>query len=63
MRCKECIKKGITIECKWCKNEYCTKCIQLEVHNCENIEERNNFKNETLQSSLRKITKEKVLKI
>lgn len=35
MKCEHCKKRvGITVECVWCKNQYCTGCIQLEVHEC-----------------------------
>lgn len=63
MRCKCCKKRKMTIECKWCKEEYCTKCIQVEVHECTNIKECINYKKEKLENSLKKIKKEQVLKI
>jgi hypothetical protein len=37
MRCDHCKRKRITIECSWCKNQYCSGCIQLEIHMCKNI--------------------------
>jgi hypothetical protein len=35
MKCGKCFKKGITIQCMTCTKEFCTGCIQLEVHSCE----------------------------
>ena len=63
MRCKNCKKKKVTIECKWCKEEYCTSCIQVEEHNCSNIEECVKYKKDKLEGNLQRITKDKVLKI
>lgn len=37
MKCTHCSRKRITVECAWCKNQYCTGCIQLEIHMCVNI--------------------------
>ena len=38
MPCDKCKKKGIPIPCKYCKGEFCSRCIQLEVHTCDGIE-------------------------
>ena len=35
MKCAMCYRKRITVECLWCKNQYCTGCIQIEEHKCE----------------------------
>ena len=51
MRCKNCKKKKVTIECKWCKEEYCTSCIQVEEHNCSNIEECVKYKKDKLEDT------------
>lgn len=63
MKCKNCKKKKLTIECKWCKEEYCTSCIQVEIHNCCNMEECINYKKTKLKVDLQKVSKDKVLKI
>lgn len=35
MKCEHCKRKtGITLVCTSCKHDYCTGCIQLEIHNC-----------------------------
>jgi hypothetical protein len=40
MKCDKCSRKRITVECAWCKNQYCTGCIQLELHGCSNIKDK-----------------------
>ena len=40
MSCKKCSKKGIGINCKYCLVEYCTSCIQLEIHECTGIDNK-----------------------
>ena len=36
MKCAHCKKKtGVTIKCVTCEREYCSGCIQLEIHMCE----------------------------
>lgn len=38
MKCDCCKKsKGLCITCKHCNNSYCSGCIQLEIHKCDNI--------------------------
>lgn len=37
MRCENCKKKGIPLQCKFCNKGFCCSCIQLEVHNCEGL--------------------------
>ena len=37
MKCQNCLKKRITIECLSCKKLFCTACIQIEEHKCECI--------------------------
>jgi predicted nucleic acid binding AN1-type Zn finger protein len=39
-KCQHCaVKKGLAFNCKYCKHNYCTGCIQPEVHHCNNINE------------------------
>ncbi len=54
MRCQCCRKKvGImTLDCKCCGKKFCTKCITLEVHECEGIEDDINNKKKLLKNTL-----------
>ena len=40
MSCKKCKQKGIGIVCKYCFVEYCTSCIQLEIHGCPGLHDK-----------------------
>ena len=40
MRCKFCKKKrGILLDCRYCKEEYCAKCIDIISHKCSNLDD------------------------
>ena len=39
MPCEKCKRKGIPIKCNYCVNSYCARCIQLEIHLCQGIEQ------------------------
>ena len=60
MKCNFCKKKSITLDCKWCKNNYCSRCILLEIHNCEYI---TNCKLESIKNLENKLQKEKTIDI
>ena len=47
MKCENCLRKKITVECLSCKNQHCTGCIQIEEHVCECIQAKiqNELKN------------------
>jgi predicted nucleic acid binding AN1-type Zn finger protein len=40
MGCDKCKRKGVPIDCKYCEQHFCPRCIQLEVHNCDGIQKR-----------------------
>ena len=40
MPCFKCKKKGIPINCKYCNYGFCSRCIVLEIHNCEGIKHK-----------------------
>ena len=66
MRCKNCRKKkSILLECRYCKIEFCTRCIELENHKCKKIDECRKIKRETLETKLlsEKTFKNKIIKI
>ena len=54
MKCQSCRKKvGImALDCKCCGKKFCTKCITLEVHNCDGIEDDINTKKKLLTETL-----------
>ena len=47
MPCFKCKNKGIPINCKYCNLRFCSKCIQLEIHNCSGLKlkKENSLKN------------------
>jgi predicted nucleic acid binding AN1-type Zn finger protein len=66
MRCEYCKKKkGMLLDCRYCKNEYCSKCICLENHKCKNIEDCKKRKRNELENklNLEKSEKNKIIKI
>ena len=36
----KCKKKRIPINCKYCNHGFCSRCIILEIHNCEGIKQK-----------------------
>ena len=36
-KCDHCKRKKMTMKCKYCDNDYCPSCIQLETHKCEHV--------------------------
>jgi hypothetical protein len=66
---KKCIScKNINtlfIQCNWCSNHYCTKCIQQEYHHCEKLTELIKDMNSNLKNTLenQKCVSKKVIKI
>lgn len=60
MRCDYCKKKSIPLKCKWCENNYCSKCIMLEIHNCIHL---SNCKIESIKNLQNKLEKEKTVDI
>jgi len=53
-RCEFCCKKaGLNlIECKSCKNQLCTRCIDMSVHKCEQLEKYKVEKRKLLEEYL-----------
>ena len=37
MRCYNCKKKTMPINCKYCKVDLCVRCLLPEIHNCCNL--------------------------
>ena len=37
-KCEHCVRKNhLLFECKFCNYHYCSKCVQYEIHECDNI--------------------------
>jgi len=55
-KCKHCYKKmGITgITCKYCNLYLCSKCVQLEIHQCRNIQDNIKKSIDALNDSFKK---------
>ena len=54
MRCNCCHKKVglLTLQCKSCNRNYCSRCILMETHNCEGLKENIEKGKEELQKTL-----------
>ena len=63
MGCSLCKKKGIPIDCKYCLGKFCSRCINLEQHNCKGIEDYKKFHRENLQKQLAFEPKSKVISL
>ena len=54
VKCKKCNKKigffGIT--CKYCSSDYCSSCIQLEIHECLGIDKKRQEELSNLEKKL-----------
>lgn len=65
-RCAHCRKKShLGMFCKWCDYEYCTSCMQVEIHNCEAYEVMKTTQKQVLQNKLlrEKTNGEKIVRI
>ena len=52
-RCDVCSKKkAMTMECKWCKKDFCISHLGIEAHKCENADDCKNAKKQALQDNL-----------
>lgn len=52
MKCTKCKRFFALIRCKYCDRDFCSRCIQLEIHECENIEDKKEELIETLRKKL-----------
>jgi hypothetical protein len=53
-KCKQCSKKiGFCgIHCKYCLNDFCSGCIQLEIHRCAGIAKKKEEEISNLEKKL-----------
>ena len=66
MKCILCKKKkGILLDCKYCKKEYCSKCIDIISHKCPNLDDCKKRKRDELKDRLflEKVESDKLIKI
>lgn len=52
MPCLNCKRKGIPIDCKYCKLGFCSRCIVLEIHNCKGVEIKKENQKKELEKKL-----------
>lgn len=61
MKCNHCKRKfGITITCTSCKNEYCTGCIQLEIHACAFMDKKIEKERKILEEKNARLVSKKI---
>ena len=59
-KCLKCKKnKCLIIECIYCNLNYCTRCLQPEIHNCENLKNCIESKRNELVKTLKPIPESK----
>ena len=59
----KCRHKPKMLMCRECKSNFCTRCIQLEVHQCPKLAERSKNEKENLAMKLVKVVAPKVAPI
>ena len=62
----KCIKctKFFKLKCKYCEEEYCSRCILVDIHKCSNIEGKNKKDLSILNTNIGKVvSSSKILKI
>ena len=55
-----CRHKNRFLKCRECAGNFCARCIQLEVHNCPNLNERSKTERDNLSKKLVKVVAPKV---
>ena len=63
--CQKCHKKVglLVLTCHECSDRFCTRCIQLEMHQCPKLVGRGEFERALLEKKLIKVEAAKVQKI
>ena len=52
-KCDNCKKKpGMLTECKYCTSPFCFNCLQVEIHNCDNMCDMKELKLSLLKDKL-----------
>lgn len=52
MRCDNCRKKCIHIFCNFCSSNFCSRCVQPEIHKCSKMNEMIQQKRKSLENNL-----------
>ena len=60
MPCFRCKRKGIPINCRFCDSGFCSRCIDLSIHNCSGLDEYKNEKKKILEKQLEFKPKSKI---
>lgn len=55
-----CNHKNRILKCRECRDDFCSKCIQLEVHMCPKLDSRTKIEKENLSNKLVKIVAPKI---
>ena len=56
----KCPHKPKMLKCRECLGDFCSRCIQLEVHFCPKLDERSKIEKENLSKKLIKVVAPKV---
>ena len=59
----KCSHKNRFLKCRECKGDYCSRCIQLEIHFCHKLDERSKIEKENLSKKLVTVIAPKIVKI
>lgn len=52
MKCQFCKRTPAILDCKYCEKNFCSRCIQLELHACENMSDKKNELLDKLKTTL-----------
>ena len=65
MRCEACRRQVglMTLTCRECQKQFCTRCIHLDIHQCLNIEQRKQSELASLKEKLVQVQSQKIQKI
>jgi hypothetical protein len=56
----KCAHKNRFLKCRECHGDFCSRCIQLEVHFCPKLDERAKIEKENLAAKLVKVQAPKI---
>ena len=59
MRCQHCKRVSI-LKCKYCHFDFCSGCIQLEIHGCTNLQDKVDELTSVLKSKLPTVKASKI---